>query len=343
MSTMAEPTWWVRLRHLALLIAVIAAAAELAAGVPPWLAFTSAGVAGAAGATAVLIRRGRRLARRRAEEIQSQAARRESAIRILWAASGDFLAAGWGRTELERLRLLALNLPPGRDLGPRLAERLRGAVSAVLCGALDRLQDVVTTAGEVGLQPATVVRLEAALRILAAELETATCRPGAPPGFRAPVVAAAAAQAIEACNALRRALQPHVTADLPAILHWIAESHHPELVAAGGLRVDTSRLAPRTFVAVRPLDLAQALGELLEHVVGRSALTGPVELGCRSVGSDVLLEVTWRAGDVSEPAVFAESLRVLGSYGARVTIVERPHGQVRLCSALPAIRPAAAA
>ncbi len=293
---------------------------------------TSSAVAG--------LRRVRLRRRNRTEEEQARRARHEGAVRILWAASGDFLAAGWGRNDLERLRLLAMNLAEGQPLGPRLAERLRAAASAVMGSVVDRLGDVVLTAREAELDSAGVLRLEAAIRVLVRELDGVTFHPGMVVRFRPQAVARAAGQAVDACAALRESLRPGIASDVAAVVRALAEDRHRARVASGDLLIDLSGLPAGTRVEARPADLARALDELLERVFRGGPVGGPVRLACRATAADVALALSWPGRDrfqVDARAV-TESLRLLCSYGARLAIAES-ESEVRVEAVLPAVAP----
>jgi hypothetical protein len=276
--------------------------------------------------------------RNRLEEDQARRARHEGAVRILWAASGDFLAAGWGRNDLERLRLLAMNLADGQALGPRLAERLRAAIDAVMGSVVDRLGDVVMTANEAELESDGVLRLEAAIRVLVRELDGVAIHPGAIVTFRPQAVARAAGQAVEACAALRESLRPGIASDLAEVVRGIAGTRHGARVASGELLVDLSGLAPGTHVEARPADLTRALDELVVRVFARGPLVGPVRLACHGSAADATLSLAWSARDrfqVDARAV-TESLRLLCSYGARLAIAETDD-TVRVDAVLPVV------
>ncbi len=298
-------------------------------------------VALACGAAATVLFTGRRawLRRRRraAEDAAARAARRDAAVRILWAASGDFLSAGWGRNDLESLRLLALNLDKGQVLGPRLAARLRTAVTAVLSGVLDRLQDVVVTAREVELAPRTVGRLEAAIRVLTTELEDAGCKPGSAVPFRPAAVAHAATQAVESCAALRDALRPHMVSDPAEVLRALAGTRHAARLASGELILDLAAMIDAR-VAARAPDLAGAFDELLRRVFDTGRAVGPVRVGGRVSGPDVVLSISWTVPgpEPPDPRWLTESLRVLSPYGARLGLKDAlEDGVVRIEAVLP--------
>lgn len=327
-----RPSW---IAYAGALVAAGGAIALIVAGVRGALVAVGLCVAVALGA---ISHRARRSLRSRSDNRAARDHRRDAAVRILWAASGDFLASGWGRSELESLRLLALNLPAGHAPGPRLADRLRNAASTVLSGVLDRLNDVVLTAREIDLEPAAVNRLEAAIRVLAAELEDSTFRAGQAIRFRPDSVATAASQAVAACGALRDALRPWIVSDVPAIVDWLVQTRHGVRISSGELIVDLDLRPGESRVAVRPLDLAQALDELLDGVFGRGRATGPVRLAGRLVDQGVVLTIGWAVDDRFrlDPRAVTEPLRVLSSYGARLALEEdAERGSVRLVAELP--------
>lgn len=322
-----------------LLLAVAAALVSLAEGAGPLPSSIGAVAAALVFACAVLVARGSARARsRRHEDDEARRARREAAVRILWAASGDFLAAGWGRNDLERLRLLALNVTEGQVLGPRMAERLRAAAHAVTGSVVDRLGDVVVTAREAGFDGACIGRLEASVRVLVSELERGEIRSGAPVAFRPQALAAAAGRAVEGCAELREDLRPHVISEVHAVMRWLADGRQRARVGSGELLIDLSGIPAGTRVAARPSDLTQALDELVGALFARGPVPGPVRLSCRLAGRDALLSLTWpgRERFQADPRVLAEPLRVLTSYGARITLSEHaPDGMVGLEAALP--------
>jgi hypothetical protein len=304
----------------------------------PWVA--AAVAAGLALVVLFLCQVRRRHRRRAQEESQAQSARRDAAVRILWAASSDFLAAGWGRSDLERLRLLAMNVAPGQVLGPRIAERLRAATSAVLSGVLDRLADVAATAREVEIEPRVVGRLEISIQILAAELEGVSCRPGSMVMFRPDVVAMAAASAVDACSKLREFLKPSMVSDPAEVVRWLTGTRHRERTAAGELVADLSGLGPGARVAARPLDLAHAMDEMLARVFASGDACGPVTLVCAGGGDDVTLALVWTPRDRQhiDRRSLTESMRVLSAYGVRLALCDAAQSDgIRLETAFPAV------
>ncbi len=300
-------------------------------------------LAAAAIVVASFVGRMRCTARIRAEaDAQARRIRRDASLRLLRAAVADFEGDRWGRRELDALRLLALNLAPRQILGPRLAQRLQAAVTAVRWGVLDRLSDVRLTADEAGLARQTQARLQAAILSLSAELDGVQCETGAPLAFHPHAVAFACGQAADACAAIRDALSPALVADLREVIDDVAARRDgggeaPALTAAqlpesGALRV-----------AVRHSDLAPALANLAARVF--LAAGAPVHVEVREAETGALLALSWRAARATEldaPSL-AESLRPLSSYGARFVIEETPpEGRIQVELFLP-LAPAAAA
>jgi hypothetical protein len=323
------------------LVALLAAGAALfavALGLGLRTALSLAIIGAAVGvANAGLRRRREALRRHRGDEIEQRRTREESAARLLWAASRDFLLAGWGRCDLETLRLLALNIAPGQILGARLAERVARSVSSVRSGVLDRLDDLVSTAGELELAPEAVVRLRSAGRLLAAELDGAVCGTGAKVPFRPPAVALACGQALEACAALRKALRPLLIADAPRLVRWLAGARYGGQLRTGALVLEFSD-ADAVRVAVRPLDLTRALDELLGRVLGSAGGAGPVRVSHEIVGRKARLSLSWvapRRGRL-DPQALLDALRPLASYGAQLVLEETPEdGRALLAISLP--------
>ena len=119
-----------------------------AAGWPAWVGFLGAS-GGTLTASAVL---GRSAGHRRApgSNVRDEAATRRAqealALRRLWETARDFDAGGWGRRDLDALRLVSMNLTRQEPLNARVAERLRTASSAVRAGVTERLAAAAATA-----------------------------------------------------------------------------------------------------------------------------------------------------------------------------------------------------
>lgn len=311
-------------------------ASTLARALGPWRASAGLLVAVAAIALGGLVARGRRAARRRQEaDRAARRARGEDALRLLRGALADFDPDRWGRRALGTLRLLALNLAPRQDLGPRLAERLAFAVSAVRWGVLDRLNDVLLMANEAELARPAQGRLRAAALSLSAELDGAVCAAGAPLPFHPAAVALACAQAADACDELRGALSPALVADLARILEVLAA---PGRVPSGPPRWTLTRRpqAGAATVAVRGADLARALAGLAAHAVEIGV--GPIEVAVEASAGEAVVSMRWSAaaGRRVDPRNVIDVLRPLSSYGARIVVEETPpDGGVRVDLFLP--------
>lgn len=250
---------------------------------------------------------------------------RETRIRQAWEASREFLAASWGRNDLETLRLLCLNLAPDQILGARLAARLKAAISAILGRATERLESLTRAAADIGMPPKDIQKLAEALRILDGELQGVVCRAGEPPPFDGPLVAVAAADAVAACDALHRALEPLLVADLHQVIRDQLEDVLFARVRSGELLVHISCPSP-LLVAARPGDLHRAVARLLHRVFIANRLTGPVRLSLAREGEFGHLALHWSVVDrfhLDPPRLF-ESLRLLASYGARLAWNEEP-------------------
>jgi hypothetical protein len=164
---------------------------------------------------------------------------------------------------------------------------------------------------------------------------------GGPVPFRPEAVVLACGRALEACSALRQELGVAVVSDLPAIANWLVGGKYTEQVRSGALVVNVAESAGPA--AVRPLDLARALDDVLERILGGDALSGPVRLEARSCGEEVGVSLSWCAVRPNrvEGRVVVECLHSLSSYGARVVFDEIPlDGRFLLEIFLP---PAAAA
>lgn len=274
---------------------------------------------------------------RRREEAAAVAVRREAAFRLFWEASADFMADGWGRGDLETLRLLCLNLAPGEPLNDRVARRLRDACSAVLAGVIDRLGDVALTARDIDTPESHVAELERATGVLVQELEGSNCNAGESINFDARRVADAADHALRSCERLRDDVRPRIVSDLGAIVSWLTRSNFADRVSAGEIRVHAPAAASAR-VAVRPSDLSQALDDLLGKIFSQGQVGGPVDVRVHQSEERTHLVVTWpiRNRFRLDPGALVKPLRVLTAYGATITLDESlEDGTISLEAFLP--------
>ncbi len=326
----------------AIAIAVVFGASLIAivADLGTWSALALGVATGFSAAGAItLVRDRRERARRHAEEETERAVRREAAFRLFWEASTDFMADGWGRSELEALRLVCHNLPRAEPLGERLARRLREASSSVLAGVIDRLGDVALTARDIDASARHIGELERATGTLVEELEGAICQPGAPPPFDPARLADAVDRALGHVEALREDVRPRIVSDLGAIVAWLTRSAAlSERVRSGQIRIATTAGVGPARVAVRPGDLSQALDELLGKIFAQGQVSGTVEVQVLQGSEHTRLAVVWpiRNRFRLDPGSLVRPLRVLTAYGATITLDESlENGTITLEATLP--------
>lgn len=268
-----------------------------------------------------------RARRRQGDEVERlRKARRETAVRRLWRAGGDFVAGAWGRGDLETLRLLSLNIQRGQPLSDRVAGRFRAAISSILAGALDRLSEVAAAAREAQLSLETCDRLDRGLAVLVSYLEQARCHAGEPAVLESRGVAEAISTILAACDDLREELRPRIAADTVPMLRWIIRAKHALRWEAGGILLeDAESAADSPRVAVRPLDLARALESLLETIFHKGQLAGRLEILQQLEPGELTLRFAWPVRDRwhLEPSALFEPLRPLTFYGARFEIGEQ--------------------
>lgn len=271
-------------------------------------------------------------------ESDAREARREAAFRLFWEASADFEANGWARGDLDTLRMVCRNISPGEELGDRVARRLREAVSNVLAGVIDRLGDVVVTARDIGASPRVIGELERAGGDLVRELEGASFVAGQRPLFDAHQVARAADRALEICASLREAVRPRIVSDLGAIVTWIGNARQAARLGAGELRLKSVLEVGTARVAVRPLDLSEALDALIGRIFAQGQIDGPLDVEVSEAGDATCVTLTWpiRNRFRVDPAGLLRPLRVLSAYGAQVELDEDlEQGVLTLVARLP--------
>lgn len=277
--------------------------------------------------------------RARAEDELARRMRRESAFRLFWVASGDFAPGGWGRRDLDALRLICRNLEPGAPVGERVARRLGRNATEVLSRVVDRLYDVASTAREIEASRDLVVRLERATREMVRELEASAGVSG--PLFAGDPrgVAAASDEAVAVCEELRESVRPRIVSDLGAVVAALGRSTLAARLAAGQLRIDTGSLdRGAARVAVRPSDLSEALGDLLGTVFRLGELEGPVDVRVRHDEQCARIVVTLpvRHRFSLDASALLQPLRALTAYGVTVTLDEEvEEGVVVLDTSIP--------
>ena len=247
------------------------------------------------------------------------------AIRRLWETARDFDAGGWGRRDLDSLRLVSMNLMPQEPLNPRVAERLRAASSAVRAGVTERLAAAAATAAAIDLAPDAAEILRCAAETLDVELARGACRAGEPVPFAPACVADAAHAAVVACGALREELRPRVVCSLADALRRAAEVALPREAnrAAGRPAIDL-KPAPLPLVAVLPSDLLEALVGTLTRALARGRLVGPLSVAAESATDALDVRIAWAVEDryTLDPSGALEPLRPLAAYGARADVRE---------------------
>ncbi|MBP7147301.1 MAG: hypothetical protein KBD01_07130 [Acidobacteria bacterium] len=324
MSGTSVPGRWNNLASLAGVGALVCATGHLLAG-PGGALVAGAACAGLAGGLAGYRRHRRRRERRAAEAGRARLATREAAIRLAWQITGEFVeAAGWGRSDLDGLRLICRNLAPAQPIGPRIAERLRVAASAVAGGAAERLHQLQGAAAALDAGDPALESLGTALATLETELDSVTFRPGEPVGFDPAAVADAAAQVFSSCAELRQLLRPHVVCDLPHALEQVVTARHAARRERGELILDLR--AHNSHVAVRATDASEALAGLMERVFGRGHVAAPVRVSLEDAGAGLRLGLAWSVDDRLrvDPLLVTEPLRALAAYGMRLSVREAP-------------------
>jgi hypothetical protein len=311
----------------ALLVGLGGALLAGAAGWPLWVGFLGAS-AGALAASAIHGRFSHRYRGPESTACDATAARRARealAIRQLWETARDFDTGGWGRRDLDALRLVSVNLTPQESLGPRVAERLRTAASAVRAGVTERLAAAAATATAIDLAPDAAELLRCAAETLDVELARGACRAGEPAPFATARVADAAQAAVAACGTLREELRPRVVCSLADALRRAVDAvvARGSDRALGGPSIDV-KPAPLPLVAVLPSDLLEALAGTLTRALAGGRLVGPLSVAAES-GSDALdVRIAWAVEDryALDPSGALEPLRRLAAYGARADVHE---------------------
>ncbi|UCF66148.1 MAG: hypothetical protein JSV80_10105 [Acidobacteriota bacterium] len=293
----------------------------------------------ALGAMAAAAARSVRHRRRRTHEPLERASfRQAAATRVFWEASGEFDAEGWARAELENLRLLCLNVTDDALLGPRVADRLKRACSAVLGGVVDRMDDVLSTGRQLALQPELLDRLSSARTVLLSQLGGAVCQDGEPPSFLPDEVATSAGQALETIAALRAKLRPQLITALIPLLGRVCGLRAPESLRSGELQLDLDELHDRDQVVVNARDLAQALSELLHRLVRTGGLTGPLRVSGSEDEGRLIVRLDWQTRDRWRlaPHRLLEPVRELKYYGVHAELHETiEHSEARLEISFP--------
>jgi hypothetical protein len=297
------------------------------AGWPGWLGFLVPS-AGTLAASAIL---GRTAARRRApgpsapDEAAARRAQEALAIRRLWETARDFDAGGWGRRDLDALRLVSMNLTPHEPLNPRVAERLRTASSAVRAGVTERLAAAAATAAAIDLAPDVAELLRCAAETLDTELSRGACRADEPAPFAPARVADAAHAAVDACAALREELRPRIVCSLADALRRAADAalERGPARAPGGPAIDV-KPAPLPLVAVLPSDLLEALAGTLVRALAHGRLVGPLSVAAEHASGALDVRIAWAVEDryALDPLGALEPLRPLAAYGAEAEVRE---------------------
>ena len=247
------------------------------------------------------------------------------AVRRLWETARDFDAGGWGRRDLDALRLVSMNLAPQEPLNARVAERLRTASSAVRAGVTERLAAAASTAAAIDLAPDAAELLRRAAETLDAELARGACRAGEPAPFAPARVADAAHAAVDACAALREALRPRVVCSLADALRRAADAAlaRGPARAPGGPAIDV-KPAPLPLVAVLPCDLLEALAGTLVRALAHGRLVGPLSVAAEHASGALDVRIAWAVEDryALDPSGALEPLRPLAAYGAEADVRE---------------------
>ena len=264
---------------------------------------------------------------RRAEERAEEARRREASFRMFWQASADLAPDGWARRDLEALRLVARNLRPDDILGERMARRVREASSAALARVVDRLTDLALAGRRIGAPESRIEALETATGRLAALLEEARAVTGEGPPFDPPAVVRTVEALTALADELREAVRPAIVADLARMAERVA--HEARRSFRHELRLNRGAEPARLAVAVRESDLEAAIAALLERLMSRGHVAGPVDLEVRHEGEAARVLVAWTIADRLrvDPEHIAQPLRLLAAYGAGVTVEENVHDQ----------------
>jgi hypothetical protein len=252
------------------------------------------------------------------------------ALRLVWEASGEFSGEGWGRHDIEALRLVCLNLERDQIMGARVAERLRRVIAPVVSGVADRLNALAQSARLVDeVEPLATLRLETSTGALIEQLEGLACRAGEPVPFDPQRVVSSAENALAQCAEIRESLRSRVSSELGTALQQIC-TQHAQFAArwqAGDLLLDLSRLpSHRQRVAVEPDDLDLAIIMLIGALFESGRAVGPVRLQAIDDGPSVKLSVSWTADDRLrlDPARLIRPLRALAAYGVRHALSEAP-------------------
>ena len=298
-----------------------------AAGWPAWVGFLGAS-GGTLTASAVL---GRSAGQRRApgsnvpDEAAARRAQEALAVRRLWETARDFDAGGWGRRDLDALRLVSMNLTPREPLNARVAERLRTASSAVRAGVTERLAAAAATAAAIDLAPDAAELLRCAAETLDIELARGACRAGEPAPFAPARVADAAHAAVDACAALREELRPRVVCSLADALRRAADAALARGSAHAGARPEIEvKPAALPLVAVLPSDLLEALAGTLTRALAHGRLSGPLSVAAENASNALDVRIAWAVEDryALDPSGALEPLRRLDAYGARADVYE---------------------
>ncbi len=259
---------------------------------------------------------------------------RRTALRQVWEIGAEFSDHGWGRRDLDALRLLCLNLRFGQALGPRIAERLRRVLPPVLSSSVDRIRGLLDAARLLPVDPHTLLEIEAGLELLLSQLEGVACHAGSSLTFEPREVIGAIDRIQHGCHSVRLELEPLVTCELALLIRRLAEQHHAARLVTGELLLDL-RDAHGAMVAIEPSDLARCLESLLAAMFHTEHRLSPVRVAAQPLDDALRLSVSWAPNErvPVDPSRLTRPLRALATYGVHHTLDENLESRTRRLSA----------
>jgi hypothetical protein len=262
---------------------------------------------------------------------------RRTALRLVWEIGAEFSDQGWGRRDLDALRLLCLNLRPGQVVGPRIAERFRKLLPPLLSNSADRIAGLVDAGRLLPVDPQTLLEIENGLEDLLSPLEGVAFQAGQPLPFNPHEVVGAIDRILHACQSVRFELEPLVTCEPAAVARRVAERAHAARLATGELLLDAIR-AHGSMVAIEPSDMSECLEALMAALFHGPRRLSPVRLSVQPADEALCLSFSWAIDDrvQLDPSLLIRPLRALAAYGVHHALDEDLELRTRkLCAWLP--------